>query len=107
MANVVELTERNFDEVVTKSDKPVLVDFSAEWCAPCWKLTPIIEEIANEYHEKAIVCHLDVDNAQGLAQKYQILSVPTCLFFKGGEPKDMVVGLVPKEVITEKIDSLS
>ncbi len=106
MANLVELTDENFDEIIANADKPVLVDFSASWCGPCQRLSPIIAEIAEEYAGKAIVCHLDVDNAQGVAGKFQVLSVPTCLFFKDGEPKDTTVGLVPKDVITEKIDSL-
>ena len=106
MGKLVELTEENFDEIVTKTKKPVLVDFSASWCAPCVKLDPIIKEIAAEYDGRALICHCDVDNAQSASREYQVMSVPTCMFFKNGEPKDLSVGLVPKEVLTQKIDDL-
>ena len=106
MGNLVELTEDNFDEIVINSKKPVLVDFSALWCAPCVKLDPIINEIAAEYDGRAVICHCDVDNAQNASRKYQVMSVPTCMFFKNGEPQDLSVGLVPKEVLTQKIDDL-
>lgn len=106
MSKMVDVTDKNFEEVVLKSDKPVLVDFSATWCGPCQRLNPIIEQIAQEYDGKVTVCHLDVDNAQQTARKYQIMSVPTCLFFKSGEAKDVTVGLVPKEHLTQKLDEL-
>ena len=106
MPELVELTDKNFDEVVLKSDKPVLVDFSATWCMPCQRLNPIIKQIADEYNGKAVVCHLDVDDAPNAARKYQVMSVPTCLFFKKGEAKDSTVGLVPKDYLTQKLDSL-
>jgi thioredoxin 1 len=106
MANLVELTDANFDDVVLKADKPVLVDFSAAWCGPCQRLNPIIHEIADEYSDKALVCHLDVDSAQEASRKFRIMTVPTCIFFKGGEPKETISGLVPKELLTGKIDDL-
>lgn len=106
MSKLMEVNDNNFDEVVLKSDKPVLVDFSAAWCGPCKRLDPIIKQIAEEYDGKAVVCHLDVDNAQQVARKYQIMSVPTCLFFKKGEAKEVSVGLVPKEILTQKLDDL-
>ena len=106
MSNLVEVTDKNFEEVVLKSAKPVLVDFSATWCGPCQRLDPIVHQIAEEYDGKATVCHLDVDDAPQTARKYQIMSVPTCLFFKNGEAKEVAVGLVPKDVLTQKLDAL-
>jgi thioredoxin 1 len=106
MSQLVDVTDKNFDEVVLKSTKPVLVDFSATWCGPCKRLDPIVQQIADEYDGKAIICHLDVDDAPNTARKYQIMSVPTCLFFKNGEPKEISVGLVPKDVLTQKLDDL-
>ncbi len=106
MANLVELTEENFEEKVLKSTQPVMVDFSSEWCAPCKRLGPIVEEIADEYAGKAVVAHIDVDSNPEIARKYRILSIPTLLFFKNGELKEQEIGLVPKNVLTDKIDSL-
>ena len=106
MAGPVEVNDKNFDEIVIKSENAVLVDFSASWCGPCVRLDPIIKEMASEYDGTALICHCDVDNAQAVARKYQIMSVPTCVFFKNGEPKDMSVGLVPKEVLAQKMDGL-
>ncbi len=106
MAGPVEVTDKNFDEIVIKSEKPVLVDFSASWCGPCVRLEPIIKEMASEYDGKALICHCDVDNAQAVARKYKVMSVPTVIFFKDGEPKDVSVGLVPKEVLAQKMDEL-
>jgi thioredoxin 1 len=106
MPEMVQLTDNNFDDVVLKSDKPVLVDFSATWCGPCQRLNPVIKQIADEYDGKAVVCHLDVDDAPKTARKYQVMSVPTCLFFKNGEAKDISIGLVPKDLLTQKLDDL-
>jgi len=106
MSSLVEVTDSNFDQVVLKADKPVVVDFSADWCGPCKRLHPVIEKIADAYADRAVVVHLDVDNAQRTAQQFRIMSVPTVLFFKDGEAVDQSVGLVPETVITGKIDAL-
>ena len=106
MGNVLELDEKNFEEKVLKSDLPVAVDFSAEWCPPCKLLAPVLEQIAKEYEGKAIVAHLDVDQAQDLARQYRIMSVPTVIFFKGGEAVNSSVGLVPKQKLAETLDEI-
>ncbi|TVQ83222.1 MAG: thioredoxin [Bacteroidetes bacterium] len=102
----LELTDSNFDELVLKSDKPVLVDFWAEWCGPCRMVAPIVSEIAIEYDGKAVVGKLDVDSNPGIATKYGIRNIPTILFFKDGEVADKQVGAVPKSVLTSKIENL-
>ena len=99
-------TDDNFDAEVVKSDVPVLVDFFATWCGPCKMLTPVIEELADEYEGKAKIGKLDVDEAGQTASKFKVLSVPTIGFFKGGELVDQVVGFQPKEALKEKLDGL-
>jgi thioredoxin 1 len=106
MSNVVEVNDGNFEQIVLKAGKPVLVDFSAEWCGPCRHLHPIIEKIADAYDGRAVVAQLDVDNAQQTAMKFRIMSVPTVIFFKGGEVVDQSIGLVPEKVLTARIDAL-
>jgi len=106
MSSLVHVNDTNFDQVVLNADKPVIVDFSAEWCAPCVHLDPIIEKIAGDYNGKAVVAHVDVDNAQRTAMKYRIMSVPTVMFFKDGEVRDQSIGLVPENVLTAKLDPL-
>lgn len=102
----IELTDSNFEELVLKSDKPVLVDFWAEWCGPCRMVAPIVSEISTEYDGKAVVGKLDVDSNPEVAQKYGIRNIPTILFFKNGEVADKQVGAVPKSMLTAKIENL-
>lgn len=102
----VELTDANFDEVALNSDKPVLVDFWAEWCGPCRMVGPIVEELANEYDGKAVVGKVDVDKNQAISMKYGIRNIPTIIFLKNGEMVDKSVGAVPKNVLSEKLDNL-
>ena len=102
----LEATDSNFEELVLKSDKPVIVDFWAEWCGPCRMVGPIVEEIGNEYGDKAVVTKLDVDSNPEVSQKYGIRNIPTILFFKGGEIVDKQVGAVPKSTLTAKLDAL-
>ena len=102
----IELNDANFNEIVLKSEKPVMVDFWAEWCSPCRMVSPIVSEIADEYKEKAVVGKLDVDNNPTVSAKYCIRSIPTILFFKNGELADKQVGAVPKSNLVSKLESL-
>ncbi len=101
----VEFTESNFDELAIKSDKPVLVDFWAEWCGPCRMVGPIVEEISNDYDGKAVIGKVNVDENPGISAKYGIRNIPTILFLKNGEVVDKSVGAVPKNILTEKLDA--
>lgn len=104
MGKAIELTDANFEEILN-SDQPVLVDFWAEWCGPCKMIGPLVEELAGEYDGKAIIGKVDVDANPGISAKFGIRSIPTLLFFKGGEIVDKQVGAVPKSVLAQKIDA--
>jgi thioredoxin 1 len=100
------ITDATFDEVVLKSDKPVLVDFWAAWCGPCRMVGPIIDEIGAEYEGKAIVGKVDVDANQEFAAKYGVRNIPTVLVFQNGEVVGRQVGVAPKQTYTNAIDAL-
>ena len=102
----IELTDANFEEIVLKSDKPVLVDFWAEWCGPCRMVGPIVEELHGDYEGKAVVGKVDVDNNPKISQQFGIRNIPTILFFKDGQVADKQVGAVPKNTLSAKIDNL-
>ena len=104
MGKAVEITDSNFNEIVTKNDV-VLVDFWGEWCGPCRMIAPMIEELANEYDGKAVIGKLDVDNNQESSIKFGVRSIPTLLVFKDGEMVDRHVGAVPKETLSSSINS--
>ncbi len=101
----LEITDSNFEEVVLKSDKPVLVDFWAEWCGPCRMVGPVVEELAKEYDGKAVIGKLDVDNNPRVATEFGIMSIPALLFFKDGKVVDKQVGAVPKHVLANKLNA--
>ena len=101
-----EVNEANFEQIVLKSDKPVLVDFWAEWCGPCRMIGPIVEEMSQEFAGKALIVKVDVDNNNGIASKYGIRNIPTILFFKNGEVADKQVGAVPKSTLVNKLNAL-
>jgi len=103
MAN--EFTTDNFEKEVLSADKPVLVDFWAEWCGPCKMIGPVIEELYKEYDGKAVIGKLNVDENQDIATNYNIRSIPTLLVFKNGEIVDKIVGAVSKSVLAGKIDN--
>ena len=100
------VTDAEFEETVLKSDKPVLVDFWAEWCGPCRLIGPLVEQLANEYDGKAVVVKMDVDANPEVPVKYGIRNIPTLLFFKNGEMVDKLVGAQPKANIEAKIKTL-
>jgi thioredoxin 1 len=102
----VEITDSNFSEVVTNSDKPVVVDFWAAWCGPCRMVGPLIEEMHGEYDGRAVVGKVDVDQNPGVSAQFGVRSIPTILFIKNGEVVDKVVGAVPKATLTQKLDAI-
>ncbi|MGO1320558.1 MAG: thioredoxin [Galactobacter sp.] len=101
MSNVEAVTDASFDADVLQSDKPVIVDFWAEWCGPCRMLSPILDQIADE-HESVKVVKVNVDENQGIAAKYGITSIPAVFVFKGGEKVAASIGAKPKQVIEKE-----
>jgi len=106
MSKPVNITDDTFEQEVLQSDKPVIVDFWATWCGPCKMIAPILEEVAAEYAEKVKVVKLDVDANNKTAGKYNIMSIPSLLFFKGGEMVDQVVGAIPKAQLTARLEKV-
>lgn len=102
----LEITDANFEEIVEKSDKPVLLDFWAVWCGPCRMVEPLIEEISKEYEGKAVIGKVDVDNNPGVAGKFGVRNIPTILFFKNGEVVDKQVGVAAKQILVNKLESI-
>jgi thioredoxin 1 len=102
----VEITDANFEETVLASDKPVLIDFWAVWCGPCRAVAPIVEDLANEYDGRVVIGKLDVDANRETAVRYGIQAIPTLLLVKGGEVADRIVGIVDKNGLKGKLDSL-
>jgi thioredoxin 1 len=102
MGKAIELTDANFEQVIN-SDKPVLVDFWAEWCGPCKMIGPVVEELAGDYDGKAVIAKLNVDENPQTTAKFGVRSIPTLLVFKGGQVVDKQVGAVPKSVLAQKL----
>ena len=103
-SHAVEATDANFEQLI-QSDKPVLVDFWAEWCGPCKMIGPVVEQLAGEYEGKAIIAKMDVDQNAQVPAKFGIRSIPTLMVFKNGQLVDKVIGAVPKNVLEQKLQA--
>ncbi len=104
MAKTIEITDANFDEIIN-TNKPVLVDFWAEWCGPCKMIGPVVEELAGDFDGKAVVGKVNVDENPDVSAKFGIRSIPTLLVFKDGEIVDKQIGAVPKQVLAQKLEA--
>ena len=104
MVKAIEITDANFAEI-TNTDKPVLVDFWAEWCGPCKMIGPVVEELAGEYEGKVVIGKLDVDSNPEISAKFGIRSIPTLLVIKNGQVVDKQVGAVAKAVLAQKLEA--
>lgn len=102
----VEITDKNFEEIVLKNDKPVLVDFWASWCGPCRAVGPVIEQIAEDYKDKIAVAKVNVDEQPGLSQRFRVMSIPTICIFKDGDVVERMVGARSYEDLTAEIDKV-
>jgi thioredoxin 1 len=100
------ITDSNFEEIVQKSDKPVMLDFWAEWCGPCRMIAPYVEQMADEFAGRAVIGKVDVDNNPEIAGKFGIRNIPTILFIKNGQVVDKQVGAVPKNSLVSKLENL-
>ena len=101
---MIDLNDQNFKEEVLESDKPVLVDMYTNWCPPCKVIAPMVEKIAEDYQEKIKVGKLNVDEARGTAMTYSIEAIPTLIIFKQGQIADKIIGVVPYQVLIQKIE---
>lgn len=101
---IIKLTKSNFEQEVVNSDKPVFVDFWAQWCGPCRAVAPIVDELANDYDGKIKVAKVNVDEEGELAQKFRVMSIPTLMVFKSGEVADKIIGARPKDELASVIE---
>jgi len=103
---VTDVTDQNFDDEVLKSTLPVLIDIWAPWCGPCRMVEPVVEKLAEKYDQRFKFCRLNIDQNPQTATNYQIMSIPTLIFFKDGKIADRVIGAVPERVLEPKIEAL-
>lgn len=106
MSNIEEINDSNFQHVVIESNKPVVVDFWAQWCGPCRKITPVLEQIQNEFIDEIKVVKIDADKNTQSAKEYGVISLPSILLFKNGEVKEVMVGMMPKSAIVSNIKKI-
>ncbi|HOP48251.1 MAG TPA: thioredoxin [Desulfobacteraceae bacterium] len=106
MADILQITDNNFDDEIINSNIPAMVDFWAEWCGPCKMVGPAVKELAEKYKGKIKIAQMDVDQSRQTPAKFGIRSIPTLLFFKGGELTNSIVGAHPKDYIDEELKKL-
>ena len=105
MSKPVEIEEKTFDEKVLQAELPVLVDFWAPWCGPCRMVSPVVEELSEDYDGQVSFFKVNVDEAPKVASRYGIMSIPTLMLFKKGEPVDTIIGFRPKEELKKSLDT--
>lgn len=106
MKHIIEVTEKNFKEEITKSKTPVIVDFWAEWCMPCKVISPLVDEIAKEFAGKIKIGKVNVDDDAGLATELTVMNIPTLVFFKDGKEAGRIVGVISKKELLKKIEEV-
>jgi thioredoxin 1 len=106
MADVLQVTDENFEEEIINSDKPAMVDFWAEWCGPCKMVSPVVEELAKDYKDRIKIASMDVDVNRQTPARFGIRNIPTLILFKGGEVAQTIIGAHPKNYIDEELKKL-
>jgi len=105
MSKPVEINEAKFEEAVLKADRPVMVDFWAPWCGPCRMVAPVVEELAGDFDGKVDFVKINVDDCPKIASQYGIMSIPTLMVFKAGQPVDTIIGFRPKDELQKSLEA--